>query len=156
MPTKKKADTEKRYTYEEAMAEHARRKEEAKKAKESAKKRVGYVPGVVDATGKEYNRLAAGAWSDGNGTLTTVSASMADAGGRVTVNLYPHGLWARGLYVKADSVEEACAAMADMLAKYAEAMLATGRDSIHDGLARDYVKAAKEHTYNPPKKKEQE
>lgn len=151
MATKKKTETVEKYTLEEAKK---RIREEAKAAKEAKKNRKSTAGFHVDETTPDdatYNVLAKGEFSSGEGTLFEVRALMAD-GGKVRLTAYPCGVWFRGVSAVGASVEEAGSLLADMLIGAAEALNATGKASTVATLSREYVKAAKEHTYNPPKR----
>lgn len=154
MATKAKTAKVETYTLEEAEKMLKARKAEAKAAREKLRKTAGFHVGTVDADDTAYNRLAVGDLSDGSGHLVRCSATMENAEGSVIVNTYPHGIFHRGCFARGASVDAAADAMAAMLADLATAWHATGKGSLRDGLAREYAKNAKGHTFNARPAKE--
>lgn len=129
-------------------------RDEAKAAKEARKNRKTVKGFHLDETSPDdatYNVLAKGEFSSGEGTLFEVRALMSD-GGKVRLTAYPCGPWFRGVSAVGSSVEEAGLTLASVLVGAAEALNATGKASTVATLAREYAKAAKSHTYNPPKR----
>lgn len=150
MATAKKT-TVQTFTLEDAAKILAERKTAAKTARKGRKDNPGFHRDETSADDATYNVLAKGEHSNGEGLLMECRALMAE-GGKVRVTVYPCGPWFRGVSAVGGTVEEAAAAVADTLVAAAEAVNATGKGSMVATLGGDYVKSAKGHTYNPPKR----
>lgn len=152
MATKKETKKE-TYTLEEAEKILAERKKAAREERKAIREKKGFHVGETTDRDATYNTLAVGEWSDGEGILARCTATMENAKGSVIVNVYPHGIFHRGLFARGGDVNAAADAMADMLTDYAEAWAATGKGSIREGLAREYGKSAKTHEFKAREEK---
>jgi hypothetical protein len=150
MATAKKT-TVQTFTLEEAAKILADRKKAANNARKGRKDSAGFHRDDTTPDDATYNVLAKGEHSDGEGRLMECRALMAE-GGKVRVTVYPCGPWFRGVSAVGGTVAEASASVAELLIAAAEGVNAAGKDSMAATLSRDYVAAAKSHTYNPPKR----